>query len=1072
MKEKRILGLILILILLIPIPLIIKFISTPIDNADDKNSTEKIKRSGNQMLVGVASGPHDLDPHNSWDTASWNVQINVVEGLFEYNYSDPEVNIIPRLATGFGTWSGSNYTVNIRSGIYFHDGSLLTADDVVWSFNRLANLMSLGKAAASSLYEYYDPILEKIQPIINKTVKVGEYSVKFALNTEYGPFEALLCFMGSKIIAENSAPFDDNINITTDDLIGTGPFNYISYTPDIEVQLEGFDNYWRGAPKIKYVTYLVISDPNSRDSAMLAGNLDLLLNPQLQNLGTFNMTNGLTLHHAGSDFTTSYLGMNNKKINVNVRKAISYAVDYDYILENILNGYGDRLKSPVPQGIQYSNYSFNVANYNITKARMAMQDAGYGVGHSLTDDGWWQSQIFLTYNYTYNIDNSVRENILYLLQDNLDAIGIEVTDAGVTWNQFLYSLYEIPPYSRDDLDLFWLGWIADYNDASNYLNPLFTNRSIESNYAQVNDPQVQLWMEEALIETDTQIRQDLYNNIQKRLVEEVYPWAFGFTGDNYDVWKSNLIGFPSNHFDRLYLYPCELLGPDTFELSSTAEKPIDTDGSFNLTWAESAGADNYTVYRYDKPITSINGSLTVLAYELTNLNLTLNSQPKGIFYFSVEAKDQYDSILSNCIEIAINPEMDSNFTIEYGIFDGLQLRYNYSVEFGGVEQSIPLDFEYLKLNDILFNVSFTANLTIFGGWQENVETRMMNNTYGANLGDSCHTPLWIPTNIKMGYYISISNVMGVDQFYEVVDQGNYNYFGNQMLDYWELHNLRDSSLNLWYEKSSGILLNGTFGAGDGLLPYSYKLRLMQTNDPSLNLQVPGAFTLSSDAGHPDDDGNFTLSWTDSQYANNYTVYRYDKFITEINGSLIKITDQTYNLNHSVTGYQSGIYYFIVEAINENGETLSNCIEVIIIIEPPPDQPNLPGPFTLSSNAGHPDGDGNFTLSWTASEYADDYAVYRHDEYITQINGSVTKVNGQTSSLSYSVTGYQSGIYYFIIEAINEDGETLSNCIEVIVIIETPPDQPSIPGYNILFLGLSIFSLISISLILIRRKRYF
>jgi len=134
----------------------------------------------------------------------------------------------------------------------------------------------------------------------------------------------------------------------------------------------------------------------------------------------------------------------------------------------------------------------------------------------------------------------------------------------------------------------------------------------------------------------------------------------------------------------------------------------------------------------------------------------------------------------------------------------------------------------------------------------------------------------------------------------------------------------------------------------------------------------------------------------------------------------------------------------------------------------------PGDFTLDSNAGSPDDDGNFTLTWDASDGAVTYSVYRYSSYITEYNSSLVLVATDITSLSLSLTGYSNGTYYFIVEAHNAYGDTLSNCIEVIVAI--PPEEDGdgdgdgdgvIPGYP-LYLLLTFF--VVITSILIKKKR--
>jgi hypothetical protein len=129
--------------------------------------------------------------------------------------------------------------------------------------------------------------------------------------------------------------------------------------------------------------------------------------------------------------------------------------------------------------------------------------------------------------------------------------------------------------------------------------------------------------------------------------------------------------------------------------------------------------------------------------------------------------------------------------------------------------------------------------------------------------------------------------------------------------------------------------------------------------------------------------------------------------------------------------------------------------------PPP-----PGDFTLSSpDAGDPDTDGFFYLSWTDSSWVSNYSVYRHSNYITEINGSLTLLAGEITDLGLIISDYMDGTYYFIVVAHNEYGDTLSNCISVTVLKEGIP--PGIPGYNLLF----IIAALGVTVELMLKRRY-
>ena len=97
--------------------------------------------------------------------------------------------------------------------------------------------------------------------------------------------------------------------------------------------------------------------------------------------------------------------------------------------------------------------------------------------------------------------------------------------------------------------------MPDYNDPSNYVNSLMANYS-SSNSAQINDPTLEAYMLAGLEETDQNVREQIYNDLQQYVVEELRPWAFGYVARDHDAWDATMTGFPSNGMGYAYFYPC------------------------------------------------------------------------------------------------------------------------------------------------------------------------------------------------------------------------------------------------------------------------------------------------------------------------------------------------------------------------------------------------------------------------------------------------------------------------------------------------------------------------------------
>ncbi|NVM32008.1 MAG: hypothetical protein HWN65_24420, partial [Candidatus Helarchaeota archaeon] len=276
--------------------------------------------------------------------------------------------------------------------------------------------------------------------------------------------------------------------------------------------------------------------------------------------------------------------MNNRQINITFRKAISHAINYSYIIEELTNNTAVRLQSPFPFGMKFVNWSFDYPVFNLTRARQIMQSMGFGIGFNLFDDTEWVNQEttapFAIYNYTYNIGNNLREGILVLLQDNLAKIGIRVWGAGMSLSDFYNRFFERLTYHRNQLQLYWFSWgTVYYNDPHPYIFQIFSNATIahlSGNGAQYNggrgsggpflpygeyphDPakDVQLLMEAALHETNLAAREAMYDTIQQLLVERDFPLAWGICDKIIHAHSVDLTGFQQNYLNWLYFYPCE-----------------------------------------------------------------------------------------------------------------------------------------------------------------------------------------------------------------------------------------------------------------------------------------------------------------------------------------------------------------------------------------------------------------------------------------------------------------------------------------------------------------------------------
>ena len=184
--------------------------------------------------------------------------------------------------------------------------------------------------------------------------------------------------------------------------------------------------------------------------------------------------------------------------------------------------------------------------------------------------------------------------------------------------------------------------------------------------------------------------------------------------------------------------------------------------------------------------------------------------------------------------------------------------------------------------------------------------------------------------------------------------------------------------------------------------------------------LPGKILLIHNTTSPDIDGTFTLSWSESLDAKNYTLYQSNSSISKVDSSVNKIMEENTNRTIKFHNLEEGIYYYIVIGYNNYGNTTSNLINITVQYPP--------GEFFLYHDADFPDKDGTVNLTWSHSQGAEYYDLYINDSLYQDI----------IIENSYVVNNLDTGDYGIAIFAINEAGERQSD--EVTIYIRRSPSS--------------------------------
>jgi peptide/nickel transport system substrate-binding protein len=334
-------------------------------------STTTSSRNASTIRIGFSDSPQGFDPALATLGASHQIIDLVYSGLTKLS---PDANPEPDLAQSWAiSASGTTYTFKLRPGVKFQDGTPLTAEDVVYTFNRLRD--------PKTGYSYITQ-LENIKAV----TATAPDSVRFDLKAKMGPLLSFLAFPGNFIVPKHMAAAGASL---TSHPIGTGPFEFLSYSPNQELILKANPQYYvPGEPKAKSLDIKYIASDTDRATALLGGSLDFATQINPADYARVSGTPGFK----GTETVGGHwywLMTNDKQKPLNnplVRQAKSYAIDRTALVKTSFFGHAQPiLGGPIPDwSWAYDQSTNNVpATGDVQKAKDLLRQAGYPSGISL-----------------------------------------------------------------------------------------------------------------------------------------------------------------------------------------------------------------------------------------------------------------------------------------------------------------------------------------------------------------------------------------------------------------------------------------------------------------------------------------------------------------------------------------------------------------------------------------------------------------------------------------------------------------------------------------------------------------
>ena len=336
------------------------------DTTSDDGIEVPARAEANEINVAIAQDLDDsLDPHVTVSAGTREILFNIFEGLVK---ADSKGNIVGAVAEDWNiAGEGKEYVFIIRQGMKFHNGADVTADDVVYSISRCAGLLDDGSYTAAST----------LKSVVS-VEKTGEYEVTVTLNAANAEFLAYLATTNAAII-----PADYNEQATAP--VGTGPFKFVSRSPQENFVMERFDEYWGQKANLSKVTCL-ITDGGSMVMSLKSGAVDLCAHLSADQVAS--VQDQYTIEKDTMKLVQAlYLNNNFEPFNdVRVRQALCYAVDKQAVIDFVCDGNGVAVgTSMFPAFGKYHVAELaDMYPYNVEKAKQLLADAGYENGFKFT----------------------------------------------------------------------------------------------------------------------------------------------------------------------------------------------------------------------------------------------------------------------------------------------------------------------------------------------------------------------------------------------------------------------------------------------------------------------------------------------------------------------------------------------------------------------------------------------------------------------------------------------------------------------------------------------------------------
>ncbi len=453
-----------------------------------------------------------LDPIYAYDYTTNLVVIQITQPLLQF---DADNELQPCLCSEWEATDDTTYVYKIRDDVTFSDGSPMTMDDVLFSLER-----NMDPEAGSYLNWLFNAV--------DSIEQTGDWELTVHLTEPSATWKYTMATTAAHVISK--AYYEEHeLDFGTPDggLMGTGPYVFDSWTSGQEIVLTRNENYWDpdNAGYLDTIEYKIIQDDTTRVNALTNGDIDFTCNTPTDMLDTLNAADNISVTDINSAQVT-FLAFNTQRPpfdDVNVRKAVTAAIDLHTIAENIVkNGGKEGTCMPNNDSLFVSDPDFwnsyveeNPVVYDLEAAKNYLAESEYPDGFDCV---------------LYTSENSLRYAISLYIQQALAELGINVDLQKLGEDE--HTAYQFGEYYDEegyrDYDMFMAGWEADYPDVSSNIEALLAGYNAGeggSNTAVFVNDEVDELLAAGSSSMDEAERNEIYAQIMD-IVNENAPYVF------------------------------------------------------------------------------------------------------------------------------------------------------------------------------------------------------------------------------------------------------------------------------------------------------------------------------------------------------------------------------------------------------------------------------------------------------------------------------------------------------------------------------------------------------------------